>query len=267
MNDLQIFENKEFGSVRTLEIDGEPYFVATDICKALGLSNTSMAVSRLDEDERAKLNLGVHDSDGTNCINEYGLYNLVLASKKKEAKEFKRWITHEVMPSIRKHGMYAKDELLANPDMFISVLQELKAEREEKKRIEAEKKALEVETVEMSRTITEMQPKVNYVDTILQSKATVCTTQIAQDYGMTATAFNKTLRDLGVQHKVAGQWILYRQYLDQGYVQSETVKITRRDGTPDTVMNTKWTQKGRLFLYELLKDNDIFPLIEMGCVG
>lgn len=277
MNDLQIFENKEFGSVRTLEVDGEVWFVGKDIAEALGYSNASKAVmNHVDEEDKQFTMVDIASSPNGNVpigqsktaiINESGLYSLVLSSKLPSAKKFKRWVTHEVIPSIRKHGMYAKDELLDNPDMFISVLQELKAEREEKKRIEAEKKALEVETVEMSRTITEMQPKVNYVDTILQSKATVCTTQIAQDYGMTATAFNKTLRDLGVQHKVAGQWILYRQYLDQGYVQSETVKITRRDGTPDTVMNTKWTQKGRLFLYELLKDNDIFPLIEMGCVG
>lgn len=267
MNDLQIFENKEFGSVRTLEIDGKPYFCGSDVASALGYTNPRKAiidhckgVTKRD----APTSSGIQSMS---YIPEGDIYRLIARSKLPTAEKFESWVFDEVLPTIRKHGMYAKDELLANPDMFISVLQELKAEREEKKRIAAEKQALEQETVEMSRTITEMQPKVNYVDTILQSKATVCTTQIAQDYGMTATAFNKTLRDLGVQHKVAGQWILYRQYLDQGYVQSETVKITRRGGTPDTVMNTKWTQKGRLFLYELLKDNEIFPLIEMGCVG
>jgi len=107
MNTLQIFNNEEFGSIRTLTIDGEPWFVGCDICKALGLSNPTMAMQRLDADERAKFNLGVCDSDGTNCVNEYGLYNLILASRKKEAKRFKRWITHEVLPAIRKTGSYA----------------------------------------------------------------------------------------------------------------------------------------------------------------
>lgn len=265
MNNLQIFENENFGKIRVVEHSNEPYFLATDICKALGLSNPSMAVSRLDEDERAKFNLGVHDSDGTNCVNEYGLYNLVLASKKKEAKEFKRWITHEVLPSIRKNGGYIAGQEEMTPEQIVAnaliVAQNIISKKDEKI------KALEQETLEMGKAITEMQPKVDYVDTILKCKSTVCTTQIAQDYGMSATAFNKTLRDLGVQHKVAGQWILYKQYLTHGYVQSETVNITRKDGTPDTVMNTKWTTKGRLFLYELLKKNEILPLIEMGCVS
>ena len=108
MNNLQIFNSAEFGEIRTVTIDGEPWFVATDICKALDLTNTTKAVQRLDCDERANFKLGVHDSDGTNCINEYGLYSLVLASRKKEAKEFKRWITHDVIPSIRKNGSYQK---------------------------------------------------------------------------------------------------------------------------------------------------------------
>ena len=106
MEQLQIFNSDKFGDIRTITVEDEPWFVAVDICKALELSNVSRAMQRLDNDERANFKLGVHDSDGTNCVNEYGLYNLVLASRKKEAKEFKRWITHDVIPSIRRTGGY-----------------------------------------------------------------------------------------------------------------------------------------------------------------
>lgn len=106
MEQLQIFNSDKFGNIRTIMAEDEPWFVAVDICKALELSNVSKAMQRLDSDERANFKLGVHDSDGTNCVNEYGLYNLVLASRKKEAKEFKRWITHDVIPSIRRTGGY-----------------------------------------------------------------------------------------------------------------------------------------------------------------
>lgn len=148
------------------------------------------------------------------------------------------------------------------PQSFSEALM-LAAKQHEK--IEQQQLALESknkEIVQLSATITEMQPKVSYVDTILSCKETVTTTQIAQDYGQSAKAFNILLRNFGVQHKVGGQWILYAKYLPCGYVQSETVSITHRDGSAGSVMHTKWTQKGRLFLYNELKKHGILPLIE-----
>ena len=105
MQELTVFENPAFGQMRAMSIEGEPWFVAADVCEALELTNPTVAVSRLDEDEKAKFNLGL-SGGATNCVNEYGLYNLVLASRKPEAKQFKRWVTHDVIPSIRKHGAY-----------------------------------------------------------------------------------------------------------------------------------------------------------------
>lgn len=148
------------------------------------------------------------------------------------------------------------------PQSFSEALM-LAAKQQEK--IEQQQRALESknkEIVQLSATITEMQPKVSYVDTILSCKETVTTTQIAQDYGQSAKAFNILLRNFGVQRKVGGQWILYAKYLPCGYVQSETVSITHRDGSAGSVMHTKWTQKGRLFLYNELKKHEILPLIE-----
>ena len=131
--------------------------------------------------------------------------------------------------------------------------------------IEEKQKQIEAQTAqinELDSAVKEMQPKVSYVDTILSSKETVTTTQIAQDYGMSAKAFNILLRNFGIQRKVGGQWILYAKYISFGYVQSETVSITHSDGRIGSVMHTKWTQKGRLFLYNELKEHEILPLIE-----
>lgn len=121
MDSLQIFEKENFGSIRTVIVENEPWFAAVDVCRALGLSNPTMATRRLDDDERAKFNLGVCDSDGTNCVNEYGLYNLILASRKKEAKEFKRWITHEVIPQIRKTGGYQQKKMTPEEMMRVQL--------------------------------------------------------------------------------------------------------------------------------------------------
>ena len=148
------------------------------------------------------------------------------------------------------------------PQSFAEALM-LAAKQQEQ--IEEQQRQLEAnskEIVELNGAIAEMEPKVTYVDMILASKETVTTTQIAQDYGQSAKAFNVLLRNFGVQHKVGGQWVLYAKHLPFGYVQSDTFPIVHKNGTNGTVMHTKWTQKGKLFVYEDLKKHNIIPLIE-----
>lgn len=127
-----------------------------------------------------------------------------------------------------------------------------------KKQIET----LQLENKMKDQQIAELKPKADYTDTILRCKNLVITTAIAKDYGMSATEFNKILHQCKVQYKIGDQWFLYQKHQDKGYTSSDTVYITHKDGTKSSKMNTKWTQKGRLFLYNLLKDNGIVPMIE-----
>lgn len=237
-----------------------------DVCKVLELSSPHKIADRLDEDERNQI--PVIDSLGrkqnTYVINESGLYNVILRSDKPQAKPFRKWVTSEVLPTIRKHGAYMTEQTLEkalfNPDFLIELATQLKNEQ-------ARSKRLETTVAVQEQQIAELKPRADYTDKILHNKGLVTITQIAKDYGMSGNKLNEKLHELGVQYKQSSQWLLYAKYQDKGYTHSETVNITRSDGRPDIKMNTKWTQKGRLFLYNLLKSNDILPTIEknMAC--
>ncbi|CAM2952423.1 phage antirepressor [Hathewaya histolytica] len=257
MNNLKVFKNEQFGAVRTLTIENESWFVGKDVAECLGYKDTDQSLrNHVDgEDKLTRKIDGAGQSRNMTIINESGLYSLVLSSKLPSAKKFKRWVTSDVLPSIRKHGMYAKDELLDNPDLLIQVATKLKEEK-------AKNKMLELQNKQKEQLIGELKPKADYTDRILKNKGLVSTTQIAKDYGMSAQGMNKLLHDLKIQYKQSGQWLLYSRYHSKGYTHSETIDIVRSDGTPDITMNTKWTQKGRLFLYNLLKEREILPIIE-----
>lgn len=251
--ELQIFQNTEFGSVRTAAIDGEPYFVGKDVAEILGYSNPQKALRDHVDDEDKTLNesFTVNGTMGV-LINESGLYSLILRSQLPKARQFKRWVTAEVLPAVRRHGMYAIDDILANPDLAIAALQALKEEREKRQN-------LELMTAVQRQQIAEMKPKVSYYDQILQNKNTVPVTQIAKDYGMSGRKFNALLHELGIQYKFRKTWLLYQDYAEQGYTQSRTYALD----CEKNVMHTYWTQKGRLFLYDRLKKEGILPQIEM----
>lgn len=266
-NNLQVFKNTEFGELGVLVIDGKEYFPASECARILGYSNPRDAILRHCKPE------GVVKHDGVSLTtNQYGisteqvvektyitegnLYRLIIRSKLPAAERFERWIFDEVLPTIRKHGLYATekvlDEILADPDYGIRLFSELKAERERRK-------ALEMENAQHKQIIGELRPKASYYDLILQNKSLVPISKIAKDYGMSGKAFNKLLHELGVQYKMGDTWLLYQQYADQGYTQSRTHAIDAEKSR----MHTYWTQKGRLFLYDLLKNRrGLLPMIE-----
>lgn len=255
MNELQTF-NFEDLPVRTLTVDEEPYFVGKDVADILGYLKPANAIANHvdDEDKTTTLIQGTGSNYKSKAviINESGLYSLIFSSKLESAKRFKRWVTSEVLPAIRKHGIYATDNVieqtLRDPDYIINVLTEYKKEKEH--------------NLLLQQQVGELKPKADYYDQILKSKKLITVNAIAKDYGMSAQALNKILHDLKVQFKQSGQWLLYAKYHDKGYTSSEPHKYTKKDGTDDFKLHTKWTQKGRIFLYNLLKDNDILPTIE-----
>lgn len=250
-NEIQIF-NFENNQVRTLNIDGQPYFVGKDVADVLGYSNTRDALNRHVEFEDKKDGVVIHDSIGRQqtptFINESGLYSLILSSKMPNAKKFKRWVTSEVLPAIVHKGVYMTDDVIEkvikDPDFIIKLATELKEEKT--KRLVAEQQ------------VYELKPKATYYDLVLQNKSLLSVTQIAKDYGKSAKWLNEKLHELGMQYKQGSTWLLYQKYADKGYTQSTTHVIDECNAK----LLTKWTQAGRLAIYQILKSKNILPLIE-----
>lgn len=240
MNDLKVFENPTFGQVRTVIIESEPWFVGKDVAVALGYSNPQKAIrDHVDNDDK-----GVNEmctpggKQKVPIINESGLYSLILSSKLPTAKEFKHWVTSEVLPSIRKHGAYmtptVMQQVVDSPETIYQLAEALLNER---------------------RRADKLQPAADYAVKCLMAPDGILTTSIAKELGKSGQWLNKILHGLGIQYKCGKQWVLYAKYANKGYTVTRTTPITHKDGKPDIRVETLWTQTGKQFIYQQLKSN------------
>jgi len=272
MSELQVFSNQEFGDIRAVDVDGKPYAVGVDVARALDYAKPSQAV--IDHCKGIR-KLGIPSAGGiqeTNVIPEGDIYRLIAKAAdqsrnpdiRAKATRFESWVFDEVLPSIRKHGAYVTeptiDRILADPDFGIRLLTQLKSERQ--------KNAALTETVSIqNQQIAEMKPKAGYYDIILACKNAVAITTIAKDYGKSGQWLNDYLHSLGVQFKQGNIWLLYQKHAEKGYTCTRTHNYTGTDGDQHSKVHTYWTQKGRLFIYELLKSHSWLPLIEQNDFG
>lgn len=254
-NELQNF-SFEGNDLAVKEIDGQVYFNAEQAAIGLGLFEKKNGKAYVRWRNVSKyLSQEVAKGD---FITEPQFYKLAIKANNPVAEKFQDWVTEEVLPSIRKHGAYMTEEtveeILTNPDTIIKLATQLKEERLAHQKTKEEKLMVE-------QQLSEAKPKVTYYDIILQNPSLVSITQIAKDYGMSGKGMNQKLKELKIQYKQSGTWFLYSKYQDKGWTSSETKIIPTSYGDKVT-MYTKWTQKGRLALYDILKEKGILPMIE-----
>lgn len=250
MNNLQVFKNEKFGTVRTITENGRTLFCGADVAKALGYARPVEAVAK---HCRYALKRGIpHPQSPDKTIEmvfipEGDIYRLAAKSQIRGAEEFERWIFDEVLVSVNHHGAYMTPEtierMLGDPDAMIKVLTALKEERERCKAL---------------------APDAEYAQNCLLAENGIVTSSIAKDYGMSADSFNKLLKGLKIQYKRGGQWLLYAPYQAEGYMVSKTTPITHSDGRVELKVTSLWTAEGRKFLYDFLKERGILPLNERG---
>lgn len=238
MNELQIFNNEEFGQVRVITKDNEPWFVAKDVADTLGYSETNAMTKRLDEEDFISDKLEGMNMKST-LINESGLYSAILGSHLPTAKKFKRWVTGDVLPSIRKHGMYAQDELLDNPDLLIAAATKLKEEREA--RLEAEKQVLI------------MKPKAEFYDDVAGSKDSIEVGHVAKVLAIKGIGRNKLFEILRDKKILDRNNIPYQTYVDRGYFRVLEQKYQVPTGETKINIKTMVFQKGIEYIRNIIK--------------
>lgn len=251
MNELKIFNNPDFGELRAVTIDGEPWFVGKDVALVLGYKNTRQALAtNVDDEDR-----GVHSLDTPSgkqemtVINESGLYSLVLSSKLPTAKKFKRWVTSDVLPSIRKHGMYATTEtvenMLADPDTAIRLLNEIKAEREKRAELEAEREA--------------NRPKVIFADSVAASKTSILVGELAKLLKQNGVPVGQNrlfgwMRENGflIRRKGSDFNMPTQRAMEMGLFEIKETSITHADGHTSINKTPKVTGKGQQYFVNAL---------------
>lgn len=258
-NELQVIDEREILGKR-FRVYGDfenLLFLAKDVAewidyskKSNGSYDVNSMLRMVDEDEKLMRKIFVSGQNRNMCfLTENGFYEVCMQSTKPNAKIFKKEVK-KILKTIRKTGMYMTDNvwdtITNNPEKLGEVLINYG-------KVKRELEQLEEENQIQKQLIAEYKPIKEYVDTILSSEDTMTITQIAADYGLSAYELNKTLNEQRIIRKVGGQWILYAEHMNKGYTKSETITVKRKNGTEKVVPNTRWTQKGRLFVHNLLE--------------
>ena len=264
-DELQVIDERElFGKeFRIYGTAENPLFLAKQVAEMIEHSNPSKMLNCVDDEEKTTLTISYSGNMTTNqlFLTEDGLYEVLMQSRKPIAKQFKKEVKN-ILKTIRKTGGYipVKEGDDDSVIMARALLIAQKTIEEKDKQLKESKKDNMVLKCENAK----LKPKADYADDILLPRpGTVTITQIAEEYGMTARSLNNLLHTLGIQYKVNGQWVLYAKYVDKGYTKSCTKKTNPTYDTPKVIVYTRWTQKGRQFLYELLKNKGIYPIVDV----
>lgn len=251
MNELQVFKNEKFGTVRTITENGRTLFCAKDIANALGYKDTTNAIKQHCRWVVKRHLPHPQSPDKTiemTFIPEGDVYRLAAKSQIPGADEFERWIFDEVLVSINHTGGYlGNTENMSDFELVSRALLIVQKQLEQR-----------------DETIRKIAPDAEYAQNCLLAENGIVTSSIAKDYGMSADSFNKLLKGLKIQYKRGGQWLLYAPYQAEGYMVSKTTPITHSDGRVELKVTSLWTAEGRKFLYDFLKERGILPLNERG---
>ena len=268
MDDIKIFKNEEFGEVRTLVVNNEPWFVGNDVAKALGYgegkSLPNAINNHVDKDDKGVTKMMTPGGNQqVTIINESGLYSLILSSKLPTAKKFKHWVTSEVLPAIRNTGGYMISKADDTPELIMARALQIANDtisRHEKELVDAKNKiamqhdrigTLEGHLKYNMEEVKKLTPDAEYTRKTLSSTTSWNTNIIAKEIGLSAVTLNKRLQGLGIQYKEHGVWVLTSKYQDKGYTKTSTYSFLKQDGSVGSRIQTEWTEKGRRFIHEL----------------